>query len=144
MGVGYDRLDRAALAKRGVLVCNVPGSVLPLPFNFSSIAIIGKWKEAHVTYISVQTTEQLKSPTMPSLWPSLSAVASCCITTANASHRSHRGCKSILPSSVAYKAPPTVFLDLVGSELLHACEQRPLGGTCFSMTHTYQMVSTRV
>jgi lactate dehydrogenase-like 2-hydroxyacid dehydrogenase len=25
MGVGYDRLDRVALAERGVIVCNVPG-----------------------------------------------------------------------------------------------------------------------
>lgn len=25
MGVGYDRLEREALAKRGVTVCNVPG-----------------------------------------------------------------------------------------------------------------------
>lgn len=25
MGVGYDRLDRVALAKGGVTVCNVPG-----------------------------------------------------------------------------------------------------------------------
>lgn len=26
MGVGYDRLDRVALAERNVTVCNVPGS----------------------------------------------------------------------------------------------------------------------
>lgn len=34
MGVGYDRLDRVALAKRGVTVCNVPGSFTP-SFNMS-------------------------------------------------------------------------------------------------------------
>jgi lactate dehydrogenase-like 2-hydroxyacid dehydrogenase len=28
MGVGYDRLDRVALAKRNVTVCNVPGPQL--------------------------------------------------------------------------------------------------------------------
>lgn len=26
MGVGYDRLDRSALSRRGVTVCNVPGT----------------------------------------------------------------------------------------------------------------------
>jgi C-terminal binding protein len=30
MGVGYDRLDRKALAKRGVKVCNIPGEALLL------------------------------------------------------------------------------------------------------------------
>lgn len=30
MGVGYDRLDRVALAKKGVTVCNVPG--MPIDF----------------------------------------------------------------------------------------------------------------
>jgi hypothetical protein len=34
MGVGYDRLDRVALAKRGVTVCNVPGSLLPFLVQF--------------------------------------------------------------------------------------------------------------
>lgn len=34
MGVGYDRLDRVALDKRGVIVCNVPGQYLSsLPFQ---------------------------------------------------------------------------------------------------------------
>lgn len=28
MGVGYDRLDRVALAEKGVTVCNVPGTNL--------------------------------------------------------------------------------------------------------------------
>ena len=35
MGVGYDRLDRDALAKRAVTVCNVPGSLLLYPLNLS-------------------------------------------------------------------------------------------------------------
>jgi hypothetical protein len=44
MGVGYDQLDRVALAKREVVVCNVPGSLFLYPSitNFFSRAIRGE------------------------------------------------------------------------------------------------------
>lgn len=33
MGVGYDKVDRVALAKRGVMLCNVPGMQAVLRFE---------------------------------------------------------------------------------------------------------------
>ena len=38
MGVGYDRLDRDALASRDVIVCNIPGTFQSLTFWHGGLA----------------------------------------------------------------------------------------------------------
>ena len=49
MGVGYDRLDRVALAEKGVTVCNVPGKNL-LNFGFCRARADFPQTTAHVRW----------------------------------------------------------------------------------------------
>lgn len=37
MGVGYDLVDREALARRGVILCNIPGNALYDSNNLTSM-----------------------------------------------------------------------------------------------------------
>lgn len=73
MGVGYDRLDRVALAERGVTVCNVPGTlamvclVVPLHFHLYTPTEILRTgigptdRSADLMRSDVQTTAPLRS-----------------------------------------------------------------------------------
>ena len=57
MGVGYDSLDRIALAKRQVVVCNVPGSL-----SHDTPAMLHREIRSH-SHLSTQTMALPKSPT---------------------------------------------------------------------------------
>lgn len=95
MGVGYDRLDRVALAKRGVTVCNVPGSKSFGPpcssIGIPNVSNLAK-HSTHSETLSLQTMVRPRLPTTHWALHSHSDGGFCFTRTGNASPTSTRGC----------------------------------------------------